>query len=108
MPNVPNPHEKSKAAPPESSPENRLLQELRTDLEAIRERLDQLFNQLATPLPRLLSRKEAADVLGVSTRKLDALAEAGRIQPTRIDRRVKYHPKTVQRFVRRCTEGECS
>lgn len=102
MSNVPNPDRKRKAPPPENGQENRLLQELRAELQSIRKRLD----QLATPVPRLLSRKETADALGISVRKLDALAEAGRIQPTRIDRRVRYHPKTVQRFVRRCTEGE--
>lgn len=102
MSSVPNSGEKSKSPPPGKYGETPLLRELRAELQTIRKRLD----QLATPVPRLLSREETADALGISVRKLDALAEAGRIQPTRIDRRVRYHPKTVQRFVRRCTEGE--
>jgi len=79
-------------------------EDLRRLLVQIKERLDSL-----TPgPPNLLTREEAADVLGISVRKLDELAEAGRIQPTKIDRAVRYHPKTLERFVRRCTEGSSS
>lgn len=53
---------------------------------------------------RLLTREEAADVLNVSVRTLDALEEAGKIRAIRIGRSVRYHPETVDRFVRRRAE----
>jgi excisionase family DNA binding protein len=54
---------------------------------------------------RLLTREEAADVLNVSVRKLDALEEAGKIQAIRIGRSVRYHPEVLDRFIRRQVEG---
>jgi excisionase family DNA binding protein len=83
--------------PPEEQPSTEDLHRL---LVQIKERLD----DLKPGPPSLLTRKEAADVLGISVRKLDELAEAGRLKPTKIDRAVRYHPKTLERFVRRCTE----
>jgi hypothetical protein len=38
-------------------------------------------------------------------RKLDALEEAGDIQAVRIGRSVRYHPETLDRFVRRHANG---
>jgi len=88
----------------EPEEEDPSTEDLRRLLVQIKERLDSL-----TPgPPQLLTRQEAADVLGISVRKLDELAESGRIQPTKIDRTVRYHPETLERFVRRCTEGRVS
>jgi len=54
---------------------------------------------------RLLTRDEAAEVLGISVRKLDALEEAGQIQAVRIGRSVRYHPDVLDRFIRRRAGG---
>jgi len=96
----------SKRNPPGNSPgdEGPSTEELHQLLLQIRDRLD----SITSGPPNLLTREEAADVLGISVRKLDELAEAGRIQPTKIDRTVRYHPETLERFVRRCTEGRRS
>jgi excisionase family DNA binding protein len=86
-----------------------LVQSLRGELETIKRELKALRRQHAPDGPdALLTRQEAADVLGISVRKLDDLAEAGRLRPVRIDRAVRYHPGTLERFVRRCTEEERS
>lgn len=64
--------------------------------------LEQLVDRSDTE--RLLTREEAADVLNVSVRKLDALEEAGEIQAIRIGRSVRYHPEVLDRFIRRQVE----
>jgi len=101
--------ENGKPSPPDDSgrkpsegdpPESPSTADLHRLLVQIKERLD----DLKPGPPSLLTREEAADVLGISVRKLDELAEAGRLKPTKIDRAVRYHPKTLERFVRRCTE----
>jgi excisionase family DNA binding protein len=78
-------------------------------LDTIEEEIKALRRQQAPDGPdALLTRQEAADVLNISVRKLDELAEAGRLRPVRIDRAVRYHPGTLERFVRNCAEGKRS
>lgn len=72
----------------------------------IHEQLDRLIDLLETLVDRsvtqrLLTREQAAEVLGISVRKLDALEEAGEIQAIRIGRSVRYHPDILERFIRR-------
>jgi excisionase family DNA binding protein len=50
--------------------------------------------------PRLLRRSEVADLLGVSRRTLDRLAQAGAIPVVYIDRRPRYLAEDVATFVR--------
>lgn len=55
------------------------------------------------PIEKLLySRKEAAQSLGVSDRKVDKLVIEGRIKPTRIDSRVMFHIDDLRKFVADC------
>jgi excisionase family DNA binding protein len=73
---------------------------------SIPEKLDRMITLLESLVDRsdterLLTRDEAADVLNVSVRKLDALEEAGEIQAIRIGRSVRYHPEVLDRFIRR-------
>jgi excisionase family DNA binding protein len=73
---------------------------------SIPEKLDRMISLLESLVDRsdttrLLTRDEAADVLNVSVRKLDALEEAGEIQAIRIGRSVRYHPDVLDRFIRR-------
>jgi len=76
----------------------RELRRLRTAVEELEEK--------ATPSgERLLTREEAADVLGISVRKLDELRAEGGLQAIEIGRSVRYHPDTLDRFMRRRTGG---
>jgi excisionase family DNA binding protein len=84
--------------------------DLQTYLDTVRHQLDTMISLLeamtdGADVVRLLSRKQAAARLGISVRKLDALEEAGDIQAIRIGRSVRYHPDTLQRFVRRRANG---
>ena len=79
-------------------------------LPTLREQLNRLVSLLETLVDRsdterLLDREEAAEVLGISVRKLDALEEAGDIQAIRIGRSVRYHPDVLDRFMRRRVGG---
>ena len=79
-------------------------------LPTLREQLNRLVSLLETLVDRsdterLLDREEAAEVLGISVRKLDALEEAGDIQAIRIGRSVRYHPDVLDRFMRRRAGG---
>jgi excisionase family DNA binding protein len=83
------------------------------DPPTLREQLDRLVSLLETLVDRsdterLLDREEAADVLGISVRKLDSLEEAGEIQAIRIGRSVRYHPDVLDRFMRRRAGGRGS
>jgi len=84
--------------PPEEQPST---EDLRRLLVQIKERLD----EMKPGPPSLLTRQEAADVLGISVRKLDSLEEAGEIQAIRIGRSVRYHPDVLDRFMRRRAGG---
>jgi len=47
----------------------------------------------------LLSREQAANRLGISTRNLDYLREAGRLPFIQIGRRVVFSPLDLERFI---------
>ena len=101
------PRPRSDATANDKSHAGRLDQDSGTTL---REQLEQVVSLLKTLVDRshtarLLDRQEAAEVLGISVRKLDALEEAGEIQAIRIGRCVRYHPKVLERFVRRQSGG---
>lgn len=73
-------------------------------LEDIRDRIQSLteeVRQLRKDRSRLMSREEAADRLGISTRTLDDMADAGEIQPVPIRGRVLYSPDTLEAFIQR-------
>ena len=75
-------------------------------LDIFERRLDTMISLLreladGSDTVRLLTRKQAAARLGISVRKLDALEEAGDLRAIRIGRSVRYHPDTLERFIRR-------
>ena len=82
------------------------LQSIRHQLRTVIGLLEKLAERAHTE--RLLKRDEAAEVLGISVRKLDALEEAGEIQAIRIGRSVRYHPDVLDRFMRRRAGGRGS
>ena len=86
----------------EISQESKIAQQLRrlsTTVQSIMERLDDLSSPDEEEI--LLTREEAADRLRVSTRTLDDLEASGRLQATRIGRRVLYHAEALDAFVRK-------
>lgn len=94
--------------------EDRLRGELRALVDGLREEVQALSEEVQALRRReaphgpdsLLSREEAADRLGVSTRTLDDIEEAGEIQAVRIRGRVLYSPETLDAFIRaRAGEG---
>lgn len=50
------------------------------------------------PPPLLLSRKEAARMLSMSTRKLDYIIAQGALVPTRVGKRVYVHADRLKKF----------
>jgi excisionase family DNA binding protein len=75
-------------------------------IDVLERRLDTMIGLLreladGSDTVRLLTRKQAARRLGISVRKLDALEEAGDLRAIRIGRSVRYHPDTLERFIRR-------
>ncbi len=50
--------------------------------------------------PKLLTRSEVADLLGVSRRTLDRMTSAGDLPVVRIYRLPRYLPEDVRAFVR--------
>jgi len=73
------------------------IRALRDDVQSLEDRLEEKKSSSPDPL---LTREEAANRLRVSTRKLDDLEASGRLQAVRIGRRVLYHPKTLETFIR--------
>lgn len=58
---------------------------------------------------RLMTRRETADLLGISPAMLWKLARSGRLEPTRIGRRVLYAPDVLRRFIdEQTTPGRAS
>ena len=73
-------------------------------LENVEDKIEELDGEEDTS-HQLLTRKEAADRIRVSVRKLDDLEASGRLQAIRIGRRVLYHPKTIEAFIRTQARG---
>ena len=83
-----------------------LIGGLRSEVKSLREEVTALRRRKAPEGPdALLTRKEAAERLSISTRTLDDMADAGEIQPVRIRGRVLYAPETLQAYVRRQARG---
>jgi len=81
---------------------NEIYQQLRrlcATVQSIQEQLDELGSSDGEEM--LLTREEAADRLRVSTRTLDDLEASGRLQATRIGRRVLYHADALDAFIRK-------
>lgn len=80
---------------------------LREDIQALRNDVQALRRKEAPDgLEALLSREEAAEVLGISVRSLDDLEASGRIRAIRIEGRVLYSPETLHAFIQsRAGEG---
>jgi len=55
---------------------------------------------------RTLTRKEAAEIIGVSQAKLDALTKAGKIRVCRVGRRRLFLPKFIEEFLNRAAESK--
>ena len=53
----------------------------------------------------LLTAQHAAKLLAISARKLWGLTHSGKIRHVRIDRRVRYDIKDLQRFIDEHKEG---
>jgi excisionase family DNA binding protein len=83
-----------------------LIDDLRGEIRALQEEVQSLRKRQAPNCPdALLTRDEAADILSISTRTLDDLADAGEIQPVRIGGRVLYSPETLDAYIRRRAGG---
>lgn len=55
------------------------------------------------PVPlRLLTRKDVAHMLGVSTRTLSRIVAAGSLRPLRVGRQVRFHPDALDAYLRAC------
>jgi excisionase family DNA binding protein len=72
-------------------------------LNSVEEKVEQLDE--ADTSGTLLTREEAAGRIRISVRKLDDLEASGRLQAIRIGRRVLYHPKTIEAFIRTQAKG---
>lgn len=55
--------------------------------------------------PMLLSRKQAADSMAISIRKLDSLVASRRLPVVRIDSSVRFDPADLAAFVERSRKG---
>jgi excisionase family DNA binding protein len=94
-------------------PPERLLGELLELVDGLTEELRDLQDEV-TALRRkespegpdaLLTREEAADRLGISTRTLGDMADSGELQPVRIRGRVLYDPETLDAYIQRRAGG---
>ena len=80
------------------------LVRLDAKIQAMNERIKTL--QGGSPSdPTLLTRAETAEKLQISVRMLDTLEAAGEIQAIRIGRSVRYHPDTIEAFIRSRSRG---
>lgn len=67
--------------------------------EAVRSELEAQARREA--VPQMLSREEAADALGISTRTLSTLTAAGEVPAVRVKGRVLYAAGTLRAYIRR-------
>lgn len=78
-----------------------LLAVLQKEVQDLRQMIESLQEQgTADSRDALLTRQEAADRLGISTRLLDDLADEGEITPVRIRGRVLYEPGVIDDYIR--------
>lgn len=103
LPMQQNKGDPSSTDPPPEEPLRGQLQALRSEVQTVREKVEQLSKGVGSD--QLLTRQEAAERLRVSTRTLDDLEASGRITAIRIGRRVLYHPDTLESFVRAQARG---
>lgn len=93
-----------KGPPPEPSLTTEireLIAALRSDVRDLREEVQSLRGDRPhNEEGALLTREEAADRLGISTRLLDDLADEGEIVPVRIRGRVLYRPSELNDYIR--------
>lgn len=87
-----------------------ISEELREMIGALREEVHELREEVQSLTSKddqdqLLTREEAADRLGISTRTLDTMEAADEIQAVRVRGRVLYHPDTVDAYIRRAARG---
>ena len=68
---------------------------------AVEDAIQPLIAVLGPPPGTLISREDAAKMLGVSVRKLDTLAADGDLHPVRIGRVVRYEPRALREFASR-------
>jgi len=94
------PPNSSTRSSPLSTEIREVLADLREEVAALRNEVQALRRKKAPNGPdALLPREEAAERLGISTRTLDDMADAGEIQPVRIRGRVLYAPDTLDAYV---------
>jgi len=68
---------------------------------AVNDAIQPLVAALGQPSTALITRKEAAKLLGVSMRTLDTLAAEGEIHPSRFGRAVRYESRALREFASR-------
>jgi excisionase family DNA binding protein len=93
-----------KGAPPEPDTSTEILgvlAVLRREVKELREQVDALADDSPEePDDQLLTRKEAASRLRISTRLLDDLADQGEINSVPVRGRVLYQPDEIDRYIR--------
>jgi excisionase family DNA binding protein len=99
--------DKSPDSTPLSAEIRDVLSCLRDEVREVREQVQSLLTERSVDRDKsLLSREEAAERLGISTRLLDDLADQGEIDPVRIRGRVLYRPDTLHAYVRQDAEED--
>lgn len=56
------------------------------------------YESTGSRMSKLLSRNDAANFLGISCSKLDSLRQSGKLNPTRIGRRVFFLKETLEAY----------
>jgi excisionase family DNA binding protein len=54
-------------------------------------------------MERLLTKRQAADLLSVSVRTLDRMRSTGEIQATKVRGSVRFDPTNIERYIARHT-----
>lgn len=100
------PYNDSLRSSPFSSEIGKVLANLHEEVKELRNEVKALRRREAPEGPdALLTREEAAERLGISTRTLGDMADAGELQPVRIRGRVLYDPETLDAYIRRRAGG---